>query len=920
MPIFRFSFVYRSIFAVAIGLLVPLLLDAQTQGGNPPGIRWQQIRVPGARIIFDQANDSTAREVAKVISLMKTTSKQKVNILLQSNTLRSNGYVGLAPFRSEFYLSPPQNVFATGNGNWAQLLAVHEYTHVQQYRNLDTGLSHMAQVLFGEGGRALLNAAAVPNWYFEGGAVAAETKLSHYGRGRLPAFFEGFKALWDHGIDYPYMKLRNGSYKDFVPNHYPLGYMFYAYGEKKYGESFWERVSADAAAYKSILYPFQSSFKKHTNQSFPSFRREALHYYKNLFGDSVTPRNQEQQVVNELFPVLSNDTIFYIQKSYSQIPAFYYRTGEIRQKIADMDVATDEIFNYHGGKLVYSAFRQNSRWGNVEYGEIVTLDIHSKKRKKITRKSRYLAPDIRGEQIVAVHYDSANQTRLHLLRAHSGELLFEFPNPQNLVYSHPRFVDDSSVIAAVRNPDGQMSVALLSAAGEQMLLPFTERALDYPLMGNDTLYFTASYGKEERLMARLPHGDLRVLGHPSANMHTGNYKVSTNGESFVWNGFTPYGFKIVETSAKEVSFVPVSNFKGAGVSHSRFLEQTNHIGPGNLAATKYRKTTGLFNFHTLQPLIDDPNYTLALNGDNILGTFSSLLSLTYNRAEKYKRIQLGGTYSGWFPHLTGGLRYTMDRRDMVRSRPVYFDQIEPYAGLALPLNLSSGKMIRFLTWNSLYTLNHTRFTGAHGDTVPSFHYAYLSNSFSFSNQTRKARQHIYPRFAQVVRVNFNYGLQRVSGQQLTVRTDFYLPGLFPNHSLALHGAHLRQDSLRQIRFSSSFPFSRGYDAFNFYRMWKAGATYTFPVAYPDAGLANVVYLLRIRTAFFYDYTSITDFKNKTKYNRVFASAGTEWMLDVSWWNQIEIAFGCRYSYLFDENLLLKNRHRWEIILPVNLFR
>jgi hypothetical protein len=75
-------------------------------------------------------------------------------------------------------------------------------------------------ILFGENGQALANAAAVPDWFFEGDAVYNETLLSEQGRGRLPLFLNGYKALYLQQKHYSYMKLRNGSYKNYVPNHF----------------------------------------------------------------------------------------------------------------------------------------------------------------------------------------------------------------------------------------------------------------------------------------------------------------------------------------------------------------------------------------------------------------------------------------------------------------------------------------------------------------------------------------------------------------------------------------------------------------------------------------------------------------------------------------------------------------------------
>ena len=48
--------------------------------------------------------------------------------------------------------------------------------------------------------------------------------------------------------------------------------------------------------------------------------------------------------------------------------------------------------------------------------------------------------------------------------------------------------------------------------------------------------------------------------------------------------------------------------------------------------------------------------------------------------------------------------------------------------------------------------------------------------------------------------------------------------------------------------------------------------------------------------------------------------GTEINLDTKWWNQVNVSFGVRYSYLLDPDLFGgSGRNRWEIILPVNIF-
>ncbi len=130
--------------------------------------------------------------------------------------------MGLAPFRSEFYTTAPQNAFELGAVDWVSNLAIHEYRHVHQYGNFNKGLSKLASFILGQEGQAVANAASIPDWFFEGDAVYSETKLTQQGRGKLPEFFNGYKSLYRSAKQYSYMKLRNGSLRHYVPNHYDL--------------------------------------------------------------------------------------------------------------------------------------------------------------------------------------------------------------------------------------------------------------------------------------------------------------------------------------------------------------------------------------------------------------------------------------------------------------------------------------------------------------------------------------------------------------------------------------------------------------------------------------------------------------------------------------------------------------------------
>src|ERR1700709_86480 len=99
-------------------LILALGLQAQRFGGDPPSTKWQQVNNGAARVIFPKGVDTAAARIAMGEEQLSRNTlstigsrQQKINIVLHPNTIVSNGYVALGPFRSEFYLTPSQNSF-----------------------------------------------------------------------------------------------------------------------------------------------------------------------------------------------------------------------------------------------------------------------------------------------------------------------------------------------------------------------------------------------------------------------------------------------------------------------------------------------------------------------------------------------------------------------------------------------------------------------------------------------------------------------------------------------------------------------------------------------------------------------------------------------------------------------------------------
>jgi hypothetical protein len=319
--------------------------------------------------------------------------------------------------------------------------------------------------------------------------------------------------------------------------------------------------------------------------------------------------------------------------------------------------------------------------------------------------------------------------------------------------------------------------------------------------------------------------------------------------------------------------------------------------------------------------LNDPNYSISLEGENVLNTFQSSLLFNYNRDEGYKEFGFGATYGALYPYLSASANYIVDRKGYYQGSNVYWNETELSLGAQVPLVFTNGLQNTNLTFGSSAVYNSTSFQQAYRSQFADRSYTYLNNQISISHRETQAKQNIYPRFAQTLTLNYKFAMTGVTANQFLASGAIYLPGLVTNHSLVFTGAFQQKNRGSVISFSNNFPFSRGYTAENLYQLEKVAVNYHFPIAYPDAGIANTVYFNRIRGNLFFDYSHANDFyTNGSPFKANFRTAGAEMYFDTQWFNQVPITFGLRYSHLLDDDIFGGyGRNRIELIVPLTLF-
>lgn len=910
---------------------------AQRFAGHPPSTKWKQIDTDTVRVVFPAGYENLASDVVATAHALGYRTKgsigdrvRKISIVLQPRTTVTNGYVAMGPWRSEFMLTPNQNSFELGSLPWHRFLALHEYRHIQQYNNFNKGISRAFLFLFGQDGLSLATSAAVPNWFWEGDAVYQETLVSTQGRGRLPYFHNDYRSLWMADKDYSWMKLRNGSLRDFVPNHYRLGYLMVAYGREKYGEDFWKKVTDDAVRYKGLFYPFQRAIKKYSGKDYKTFRTEALEHAKQFTdaadkNDSASEwaRQQKHFAANEEYPQwIDENSLLYIRSSYKHIPAFHIRdlsSGEDR-RIRAKDISLDNYFSFRNWKIVYAAYEPNRLWNWLDYSVIKILDLSNNQQRTLTHRSNYFSPDISedGKELVAVEVAPGGDATLHILDTDSGKVKQVIPNPEKLFYTYPKFFNTGRIVAAVRSQAGEMSLAIIDrqTGALEELIPFSQSVIGFPVVRGDTITFTASHGDTDELYA-LTGKKLYRVKTDNVNSGTGNYQVSMYNGKAAYTSFTAAGFHMHVTENPSLESVnTVLNNPDTGFSLIKNEDTLVLHNISQYAVTPYSKAFRLFNFHSWRPFITDPDYSFSILSENVLNTLQTEIYLNYNRNEKFKQAGASLIYGGIFPYISASFYGTFERSAADTISAYNWNEYDGRLGLQAPFNLTSGRTYKYITLSGGINYKEVKFTGVAKSRYEDTRFNYADFSASWTIQSQQAQMHIYPRLGNTIFARYRAAVSNLTARQLLVSSNFYLPGVDPTHNIVLSLAWQGRDTMSQYFFPNSFPFSRGYTNVNAPRQWKFGANYHLPLLYPDWGFGNILYLLRVRANGFYDYSQIKSLRTGATFG--FSSTGAELFVDTKWWNEYEVTFGIRYSRLANGDILGLAPNQWEFILPVNL--
>jgi Tol biopolymer transport system component len=889
--------------------------------GNPASEKWMQINTDTVRVIFPDYMSVKAQRVSDYVHHLAANNTEslggkvrKISIVLQANTSSPNGYVSVAPYKSEFYCTNPQDPYMVGGDDFIDVLSIHEYRHTLQYANTKRGLASVLYLFQGEQGWGLITNFTVPDWFFEGDAVVNETAVSNGGRGRMSAFQQNNHANWNADKNFKYKHIRMGSYKNMMPNHYEYGYLLCSYLRDEYGNDIWAKVLDNTMRMRRLIYPFSNSLRMHTGMSTRQLYEKAYAHYQDEYKKQISEMEilegekisqTAKDITNYTFPTYLGDDLYVLKSSYSSIPEIIKVSPEGKETaVCHPSNTANSGFSVANGLLAWSESTPHPRWANYNYSDIVVYDMSSGKKSKITKHAKFFSPQLSkdGKQIAVVEFTKEQNCVLVILDAETGREIKRLANKDNDYLMYPKWINENEIICSGRKK-GKFNVTAfdIKQNSEKLVWGPKNQVVTDIEVANGNYYFSATFSGIDNIYSLNPI-DKSIKQISSVPVGAFWPTLSKDGKNLVYSNVKADGSELrmialnqalnKEIEIKELHEMTMFDSEAIKSEGGSIIESAEHRDDD---VKKYNRLGHLVKVHSWGIQASNTEYGLNVKSDNDLNTLGAAAAYTYNTNEKSHAVNANLTYAGFWVKQVASFSMTNDR-DYGHFTKEEFDEKEGDFSLVLPLNLSSGIYHRNLTLASGVSGHQIKFK-KQNIGLKDYSFADYSFALSFYNLRRSTYKNVGTRWGQSLAISYNKSFEKNKAEEFKANVRFFLPGLMENHNLELASNYKWKGSA--YAYTDTYEYARGYSTPGYKKILSFTADYNLPVAYPEFGINGVFYTNRITAKFFADY-NITDF-DRSITKKEYASVGFESLFDVLLGNMINAKIGFRQSFLLNKD-------------------
>ncbi len=882
---------------------LPLILSAQyfTVGTDPASVRWNQIKTSHFRLIYPASMEPQARYLAnayeygyKPVSASLDVKPRKWPVIFHNRTVISNAMVPYAPKRIEIFTMPPQDNYAQ---DWLDQLILHEYRHSAQYTSVDRGLTRALSYVFGQQAVPAVLGLFVPFWFIEGDAVVTETALSKSGRGRVPSFEMKLRSQFlEKGI-FSYDKAVNGSFKDFIPDHYELGYLLVGMTRKQYGSEAWSRIMRKTGNIPLMMVPFSNTLYKETgygkSRLYGKITSELQDSWisadKSLDTTAYAPAatRNSKHYINLTQPSVLDDRQIIARKSSidDQVRiVIIYSTG-LEEVIATPGTMTDDMLSAAGKLVCWTEVDRDPRWDMQKYSVIKLLNLETGQVSRVTEKTRYFSPDLSkdGQAIAAIEVDEENNSYLVILSPIDGRVIQKIPAEKDHFLGYPAWSPEGNRIAVIINSNQGKTIAIADTSAGQFepLMPFSFTEISKPVFLENYILFTGAFTGIDNIFA-LDIKTKILYQVTSSRFGATDAAVSPGGDRLYYSNYTADGYGLVLADLEPTSWTAwnpddLHRFELADTlaGQENFIFDRKDVPDSAYVSKPYRKGLNLFNFHSWAPIsIDvdnmDFNPGVTLLSQNLMGTSFTTIGYEYDLNEETGKYILKYSYEGLYPAFLLNTDYGLRRGIYTDSLDVQtkykYHELNLAGGVYVPLNWYVKSWLVGFQPFAGYTYKYLRMDPDSELKFRKDRYHSMDYRLFFYAQSRQSYRDLLPRWGQLLDINYKQTLfdSDTASSIFAAEMVLYFPGLFRHHGFKIYGGY--QDRIvDNYNYSGLINNPRGYSGIYANKMFSGSVAYEFPVCYPDWHIGPILYLKRIKAAVFYDYALAFDHEPDINY-------------------------------------------------------
>lgn len=938
-------------------LTIPFLLKGQVVLENAPAaVKWDQINTNHFKVLFPRGFNKEAMRVANTLQhLYAPVSKsmgiqpRKISVLLQNENSISNGFVTLAPRRSEFFTMPPQDYKFLGTNDWLNLLSVHEFRHVVQNDKGIAGFNKLVYWVLGEYALSGMQFISVPNWFGEGDAVGMETALTHSGRGRISSFNMALRTSFLENGPFNYHKQYLRSFKDFIPNHYVLGYHLSTYLRRIDEKNIWEPIVLSAYRYGYQPFNFSNSIKKFTG-------KRVVHTYNDMALDLTTRWHEQVQnldttvferinrrpnnvFTNYNYPhALDDGSVVAFKVGLSDIGKFILISPDgTERRLFTSGIMNDPGYITVGGNLIaWTEYQFDPRWAKRVYSVIRTFDFETGSYTSLTKKTRYsgaaISPD--GVRIVLINNLENGLFQMSIISSNMGIILKELVAPSPIFYSMPNWSRDGIHISALKHgQDGVAVVRIHSETGaEETLIDFTRENIGYPVLYANRLFYNSDLSGIDNIYAMdLISGEIMQV--TSSKYGAFNPSIDPAGNKILYNDFTKDGMDIVRIPYDPSNWKSVESIQIDRVDYFQpLISQENNpdvldgIPEKEYPVTPYSKARQLLKINSWGPYFSTSvlGFDLGVFFQDVLSLNRGFFGYEYNLDEGTGKWKFDYSYQGFYPVLdfsiSTGTRKTseliVDSTNAVRKVNFEWKESGVTTGVRIPLTFAGTKYRTDLSISNYVGYNRVSdfvndYTGSGRLPEQQGDGNLISNNLRLftANFLRKAKRDINSRWAQALEIETlltPYGGD-YDGRLFAAQSLLFFPGFFKHNStnflLAYQGQYISFDQDIYL-FPNQVPFPRGYSSTAWENFYTMRTNYEFTIWNSDLAFGPVLNIQRIRTKIFYDIGfGETSIEGSGSIDFNYRSYGTELWFDFNFMRLVPLlSGGVRAVYVEEQGL------------------